>query len=63
MVSAGVNDAASDPEKTVSISTNVVNLLRARADVLLFQEVLSRNGSMRGTSAIQELTSFPEDLS
>lgn len=66
MVSAGVNDSASDPEKIVSISTNVVNLLRARADMLLFQEVSSRNGreyERKFTAAIQKLTRFPEDLS
>lgn len=48
-----VNDSASDPEKIVSISTNVVNLPRARADTLLFREFLSRKGNRRGNSLLQ----------
>lgn len=40
-------------KKTVSIPTNIVNFLRARADMLLFREVLSRNGSTGGSSLLQ----------
>lgn len=40
-------------KKIVSIPTNIVNFLRARADMLLFREVLSRNGSTGGSSLLQ----------
>lgn len=39
-------------KKIVSIPMNIVNFLRARADMLLFREVLSRNGSTGGSSLL-----------
>ena len=48
-----ISTCSGDHEKTVSISMNIINLLKARADTLLFQEVLSRNESRRVNSGLQ----------
>lgn len=39
-------------KKIVSIPMNIVNFLRARADMLLFRDVLSRNGNRGGSSLL-----------